>query len=102
MNAEGWGSDADWLAATSSHRYPAALHRLRDWATNHVRNRADVIVNLRPGYHQGSATFDRVVTMRSTHGSLDASQSLGFAATTDGPLAGPARAEELLPKEKRK
>ncbi len=99
LDAEGWGSDADWLAATSNHRYPDALHRLRDWATNHVRNRADVIVNLKPGYHQGSATFDRVVTMLSTHGSLDASQSLGFATSTDGPLPGPVRAEELLPQK---
>ncbi len=98
LDAEGWGSDADWLAATASHRYPDALHRLREWATNHVRNRADVIVNLKPGYHQGSSTFDRIVTMLSTHGSLDASQSLGFATTTDGLLAGPVRAEGLLPK----
>jgi hypothetical protein len=98
LTPEGWGSDADWLAATASHRYPDALHRLRDWATNHVRNRAEVIVNLKPGYHQGSATFDRVVTMLSTHGSMDAAQTLGFAASTDGPLAGPMRAEELLPK----
>jgi len=97
LDADGWGSDADWLAATASHRYPDALHRLRDWATNHVRNRADLIVNLKPGYHQGSAGFDCMVTMLSTHGSLDASQSLGFATSTDGPLAGPVRAEEVLP-----
>ncbi len=99
LNPEGWGSDADWLAATATHRYPDVLHRLRDWATNHVRNRAEVIVNLKPGYHQGSATFDRAVTMLSTHGSMDAAQTLGFAASTDGPLAGPVRAEELLPKK---
>jgi len=105
-DAEGWVADADLFAATRDHVYPDAARRLRQWATNHVANRADVAVSLKPGYHYGSGTFGRIVTLRGTHGALDREQSLGFATSTDGPLAGPVRAEDLLPQnaklEKRK
>jgi len=96
-DTDGWVSDADWFAATAGHRLPDPLHRLREWATNHVRNRADLVVSLKPGYHQGSASFDRLVTMLSTHGSFDRAQSLGFAMSTDGPLAGAIRNDQLFP-----
>jgi hypothetical protein len=104
-DGEGWVADAEWFAATRDHVYPDAARRLREWATNHVANRADVVVSLKPGYHYGSGAFSRLVTLRGTHGALDREQSLGFATSTDGPLPGPVRAEELLPKaslEKRK
>lgn len=97
VDGEGWVADADLFAATHEHVYPDAARRLRQWATNHVANRADVVVNLKPGYHYGSGTFSRIVTLRGTHGSLGRDQSLGFATSTDGPLVGPVRAEELLP-----
>ncbi len=99
VDAEGWVSDADLFAATREHIYPDAPRRLRQWATNHVENGADVVMSLKPGYHYGSATFGRIITLRGTHGALDREQSLGFATSTDGPLAGPVRAEEVLPRE---
>ncbi|MGH9805364.1 MAG: hypothetical protein ACRD4D_09355, partial [Candidatus Acidiferrales bacterium] len=71
--------------------------RLRGWAKNHVVNRADVVVSLKPGYHQGTNTFEWFVKMLGTHGSLDRGQSLGFATGTDGQLEGMIRSEELLP-----
>jgi hypothetical protein len=101
LDKNGWAGDADWLAATAEHRYPDALHRLRGWATNHVRNRAEVVASLEPGFHQGSRAFDLLVTMLSTHGSFDRGQSLGFAMSTDAPLASAVRNEGLLPKELR-
>lgn len=97
MDADGWVSDADLLAATRNHDYPDPAFRLWQWATNHVHNRADLVVSLEPGWHQGSRTFERIVTMLSTHGSLDSSQSLGFAMSTDGPLEGTLRSGSLLP-----
>jgi hypothetical protein len=96
-DAGGWVSDADLLAATRDHAYPDPAFRLWQWATNHVRNQADLVVSLKPGWHQGSRTFERIVTMLSTHGSLDSSQSLGFAMSTDGPLEGTLRSGSLLP-----
>ena len=101
-DAEGWIADADLFAATATHRYPDVARRLRHWATNHVVNRADVVVSLKPGYHQGTNTFDWFVDMLGTHGSLDRDQSLGFATSTDAPLEEMIRSEDLLPDEARK
>jgi len=92
-----WRKDSDFFAATAGHRYPDVGYRLWQWATNHVANRADILVSLKPGYYYGSGTFQRLVTLYSTHGALDAAQSLGFAMSTDGPLAGPIRSKDLLP-----
>ena len=92
-----WRKDADFFTATAGHRYPDAGYRLWQWATNHVANRADILVSLKPGYYYGSGTFQRFVTLYSTHGALDAAQSLGFAMSTDGPLKGLIRSKDLLP-----
>ena len=92
-----WRKDADFFAATAGHRYPDVGYRLWQWATNHVENRADVLVSLKPGYYYGSGAFQRVVTLYSTHGALDAAQSLGFAMSTDAPHKGPIRSKDLLP-----
>lgn len=94
-----WRTDADFFARTAGHRYPDVGYRLWQWATNHVENRADILVSLKPGYYYGSGTFQRVVTLYSTHGALDAAQSLGFAMSTDGPLPGPIRSKDLLPEK---
>ena len=95
-DADGWVKDADLFAATQQHLSPDPAYRLWQWATNHVRNRADILVSLKPGYYYGSGTFQHLVDILSTHGSLDRDQSLGFAMSTDAPLAGPLRSRDLL------
>ncbi|MFQ5818030.1 MAG: hypothetical protein ACE5H2_08780 [Terriglobia bacterium] len=97
MSSDGYVADADLFAATARHRYPDPAYRLREWARNHVRNRADILVSFAPGYHQGSRVFDRIVTLQSAHGSLDRAQSTGFAMSTDGPLPRVLRSQDLLP-----
>ncbi len=97
VDAEGWVRDVDLSAATEDHIYPDPAYRLWRWAHNHVVNPADVVVSLKPGWHFGSATFERIVTLRSTHGSFDRGQTLGFATGTDGRLDGPLRSADLLP-----
>lgn len=99
VDSEEWVGDGDLLEATRNHGYPDPAARLHEWAVDHVRNRADLIVSLKPGWHQGSKTFERIVTMLSTHGSLDKMQSFGFAMSTDGPLDGPIRSGALLPSQ---
>jgi len=94
-----WRKDAEFFAATAGHRYPDVGYRLWQWATNHVENRADILVSLKPGYYYGSGAFQRFVTLYSTHGALDAAQSLGFAMSTDAPRAGPIRGKDLLPEK---
>ncbi len=82
LDAQGFASDADLFAATSLAVFPDAAARIRVWATNHVRNRADIIVSLKPGYYHGAAALGHVVTLAGTHGGLEASGSLGFAMAT--------------------
>lgn len=101
VSADGYIADADLFAATARHRYPDSAYRLWQWATNHVLNRADVLVSLAPGYHYGRETFQRIVTLRSTHGSLDRAQSVGFAMSTDASLPTVLRGRDLLPEKMR-
>ncbi|MFQ5776872.1 MAG: hypothetical protein ACE5IP_02560 [Terriglobia bacterium] len=98
VDGQGWVADADLLRTTRNHVYPDPGFRLRAWATNHVRNRADVLVSLQPGYYYGSSIFQGIVHIYSTHGGLDRAQTLGFIMSTDGPLRGAVRSRDLLPK----
>ena len=95
---DGTASDAELFAATSTARYPDAAARIRDWASNHVQNRADILVSLKPGYFYGSGFFQRIVDITGTHGALDAPSSLGFAMATR-PLPPAMRLADLLPGE---
>ncbi|MFQ5662713.1 MAG: hypothetical protein ACE5HL_02655 [Terriglobia bacterium] len=101
IDPEGWAQDADLFRATLHHAYPDPAYRLWQWATNHVRNPADLLVSLRPGYFHGSRSFQAMVEILSTHGALDHAQSTGFAMTTDSPLPGPLRSRDLLPEDLR-
>ncbi len=98
LAGDGTASDADLFAATSAAHFPDAAARIRDWANNHVQNRASVIVTLKPGYFHGSGFFQHIVDITGTHGALDASSSLGFAMATH-PLPAAVRLGNLLPTE---
>jgi hypothetical protein len=96
---DGSASDSDLFHATEDAQYPDAAARLRDWAINHVQNRASIAVSLKPGYFYGSAIFNRIVKIASTHGGLDAPSSLGFAMATHRlPLA--LRLKDVISKER--
>lgn len=97
ITREGYVSDADLFVATARHVYPDPGYRLWQWAENHVRNPADIMVSLLPGYHYGRPAFERFVTLLSTHGSLERAQTLGFAMSTDTPLPPLLRSGDLLP-----
>jgi hypothetical protein len=87
---------SDWLVASASSPYPDALRRLTVCFTNHVENRADLIVNLADGAYFGSRRFDWFVEIESTHGSLNARSSLGFIMSTSQPLPDSVTAEDAL------
>lgn len=97
---EGYVADADLFAATAFGSYPDAAFRLADWAVNHVQNRADIVVSLADGYYYGSRLFEKIVTLQSTHGGLDAGSSAGFAMSTAGRLPPALRYNQLLPRER--
>jgi hypothetical protein len=96
LDAQGFAADSDLFAATSLAHYPDAAARIRLWATGGVRNRANIMVSLRPGYFHGSGAFNYLVTLDSTHGGLEQSATLGFAMATF-PLPVATRVSDIIP-----
>jgi hypothetical protein len=96
LDGEGFASDADLFAATSSALYPDAAARIRAWATGGVRNLSDIMVSFRPGYFYGNGSFQYMVTLAGTHGGLERSSTLGFAMATF-PLPGAIRVGDVIP-----
>jgi hypothetical protein len=80
FNAEGFASADNWFAATATHAYANAVSAIYQGLTDHVINRANLLVSLKDGSHYGSPFFDWLVTMRSTHGNLRRTSMTGFFA----------------------
>jgi hypothetical protein len=99
---DGSASDADLFLETALAPYPDAAARIRDWATDHVENRAPIAVSLRPGSFYGKSAFQRIMhfSFAGTHGALDAASSLGFAMRTE-PLPPALRLGNVIPPELR-
>ncbi len=98
LSADGSASDADLFQATWAARYSDPAARIRDWAINHVENRAEILVSLEPGYFHGARVFTRIVDFVGTHGAMERASTLGFAMGTL-PLPPAQRLAELLPEE---
>jgi len=96
LDADGFASDADLFAATSLSAFPDSAARIRAWTMNQVRNPADILVSLKPGYYHGIESFRHIVNLAGTHGGLERSGSLGFAMATY-PLAPATRLSDLIP-----
>ena len=96
--ADGSASDEDLFQGTWALQYPDSAARIRDWATNHVQNRADILVSLKPGYFHGAGVFTHLVDFAGTHGALESASTLGFAMGTH-PQAPAQRLGKLLPEE---
>jgi hypothetical protein len=95
---DGSASDAELFEETTFAPYPDAAARIRDWATDHVRNRAPILVSLRPGFFYGKNAFQHIVRFSGTHGALEASSSLGFAMSTER-LPAALRLRNVIPHE---
>ena len=78
IESNGYASREDWFSYTAEHEYADAVNALYSGVTNHVTNRASLIVSFKDGYHYGSAFFNSLVTMHSTHGNLRKSSMTGF------------------------
>jgi hypothetical protein len=78
IEPDGYASRDHWFSYTAEHEYADAVNALYSGVTNHVTNRASLIVSFKDGYHYGSPFFNSLVTMRSTHGSLRKSSMTGF------------------------
>ena len=98
LSADGSASDADLFAATAGSWYPDPAARIRNWALNHVQNRADILVSLKPGYFHGASVFTHIVDFVGTHGAMESASTLGFAMGTHT-LPTAQRLANLLPEE---
>jgi hypothetical protein len=96
LDADGFASTETWFAATATHEYADGVNAVYRGMTNHVSNRANVLVSLKDGYHYGSPFFDRLVTMRSTHGNLRRTSMTGFFMRNRGNTPAVLPARELL------
>jgi len=77
-DSQGFVKTDAWFKATSEHEFPDAVNAIYRGLTNHVSNQANLLVSLKDGYQYGSKFFDKLVTLRSTHGSLHKSSMTGF------------------------
>jgi hypothetical protein len=97
LDRNGFASDGDLFAATSSAHFPDAAGRIRGWAIGGgVRNPSDIMVSFRPGYFYGEGSFEYLVTIAGTHGGLERSATLGFAMATF-PLPAATRIADVIP-----
>jgi hypothetical protein len=91
LDADGFATADDWMAATLTHRYPLALERIVRAHTQVALNPATILISLDNHYvHAGwlVKTGSEMVTFGGTHGALDDLNSDGivlssFAPTTD-------------------
>lgn len=94
-SADGFHSADDLLAATYKHQYPAPLQRLWRAHFGLVRHTPDVLVSLANNYFSGAKSFAGSVTIASTHGSLNRSNSVTFIMSTAGPLPKVLRSRDI-------
>ncbi|HEX8491274.1 MAG TPA: hypothetical protein VF658_00390 [Pyrinomonadaceae bacterium] len=95
VDADGFIADADWFAATRDGVRPDAVRRVYEGATGGVANRANVILNLRDGYYNGSSLLDLFTILQATHGNMGQGQSYGFVMSNSGALPPYIRAEDV-------
>jgi hypothetical protein len=96
LDSNGFAPASVWFQATADHVYPNAVNALYEAVTNHVLNPANVLVSLKDGYHYGSTFFNRLVTLRSTHGSLYTTQMTGFVMRNGPPQVRTIDSHEVL------
>ena len=96
---QGFVKAGAWFTATTEHEFPDAVNAIYRGLTNHVSNPANLLVSLKDGYHYGSKLFDKLVTLRSTHGSLRKSSMTGFLMRNADTGGATLAAREVLGKE---
>jgi hypothetical protein len=85
-----------WFAQTVDAQYPDAPPRLWDAFHRLARNPPDVMFTTRNGYMAGLPSFERFITMKSTHGSFDQINSATFVMTMHAAPLAPMRSAQVL------
>lgn len=85
-DSEGYYDADELLGATIGHTYPAPLQRL--WRAHHglADNTPDVMASLEDRFYSGAKGLASAVSIASTHGGLNNTNSVTFIMSTAGPL----------------
>lgn len=90
FDADGFASATTWMKSTIDSPYPAAVPRIVHGHTVATRNPAPVLVSIDERFRVGLglvSVTNRLRPLGGTHGSLNASSSLGVVMSTAGPMA---------------
>ena len=94
---DGFVTDADWLAATADSQYPDAPRRVWDAFHRQVMFPPRVMVTLNDGWCAGLASYQKFITMQSTHGALNQVNTSSFVMTMTTPkLPGVLRSRDVM------
>lgn len=93
---DGFATRDEWFAATVDHEYPDAVPRLWDAFHDLVIDPPEVMFTTHNGYTAGLASFERYITMKSTHGSFDQINSATFVMTMHAPPLKPMRIGDVM------
>lgn len=91
-------SDDDWFRATLDHEYPDAPRRIWDAFHGTCVNPPTIILTLKDGYCAGDPSFEKFITMKSTHGGLNQANSATFIMSMTGRIDSPMRMKDVLQK----
>jgi hypothetical protein len=97
MDEHGFAPDRAWFEVTIDHAYPDAPRRAWDAFHGAVVNPPALMAVIRDGWYVGDKSFERYITMKSTHGGFNQQHSAAFVLTTTGRIRGPLRSHEVLP-----
>lgn len=86
-----------WFARTVDDEYPDAPTRVWEAFHEQVVDPPEVMFTTRDGYCAGLSQFERMITMRSTHGSLNRLNTATFLMTMTGRAKQPMRLRDVLP-----
>lgn len=96
VDADGFVKDDDWFALTVDHDWPDAPRRV--WDAFHINaiSPPDVMLTFVDGWCAGVPSYEKYITMRSTHGGLNQVNSATFVMTMTGRIDRPLRTGEVI------
>jgi hypothetical protein len=98
FDERGFAPESEWLARTWGHEYPDAVANIFESVhTPRVRHTADVLVSIRDGYYYGASAFERIVSIKATHGNAQRPSSTAFMMSTHRALPPYVRSTEARP-----
>jgi len=96
LDADGFAPDGAWFDATIDHRWPDGPRRLWDAFHGLAVNTPDVMITTTPGSFVGLPSMEWFITMASTHGGLDQTDSAAFVLSMTGRATQPVRTSQAV------